>query len=100
MTDINDMIVKVVRLSEINLRRSTSGRQELVKALCNKLDDEIAEAKRKRMEPPIGLQIDTTKITYGNLNNLMSDMRREKLIDESFTVSKRGKELFLVKKSS
>lgn len=103
MVDIDELVVRTVKLSDIKMRRPGSQRAETVMALKAKLDQLIAAAKKKGEEAPLGLEIDTKRISYGNLNNLVSDMKNGKVegfvLDKEYGVSKQGSSLFFVKRA-
>ncbi len=101
----NQMVTRVVKLSEIKLRRRRTETDMEIMEYCKKLDalleqaeKDLAAGKIKPEDMPGGLEINTQRFSYVNIGNRMVELRKEGLIDPRFAVVKAGDSVFLVKK--
>lgn len=93
----NPLIVKVVRLSDIKVNTEDGESKKKVIALCDALGKLIEEAKRSKEDVP-AIKVNTKELSYQALGNILSDLRKQKKVEGWYTVSKRGEDVYLVKK--
>lgn len=100
----SEIVVKVVKLSEIRMRGKRSETDQMLVEKCKELDrilaDEEAAARKEGRKPEeLGLEIVRSNISYNNINQRLGVLAKEwKLIDESFKVKKVGDTILLIKK--
>ncbi len=96
----NHQVLRVVRISDIKAASRNLEYVQLVKDMIEDLEHRIDEAKRrKELDLPIGFELSTKLFKYGTINNLVSDLRKDRIIDENYSISKKGEALFFVKRS-